>query len=91
MSVLEVTTRTPPRVALEDVWSNSLAREFFLNVWPMYVHDISAFDSDFYRLDPSGRWLPDIAGDWVAATTSAQNIHEGRARDAGEQPFQLHT
>lgn len=77
-----------PPIALVDAWSDGATREFFLNIWPMYLHEISAFDSDFYRLDASGRWLPDIARDWVARATPAENLREpSAALDAG-QPYQ---
>lgn len=84
--------RTPSQmmveVSLADGWSNAGARDFFLNAWPMYVHDISAFDSDFYRLDANGRWLPDIAGDWVASVTPAENLDANRPPSGEKQPYQ---
>lgn len=75
-------------ISLVDAWCSDAARDFFLRTWPMYLHDLSAFDSDFYRLDASGRWLPDIAGDWVSSTTPAQNLRVPRAPADAEQPFQ---
>jgi predicted acetyltransferase len=75
-------------VSLADGWSNAGARDFFLNAWPMYVHDISAFDSDFYCLDANGRWLPDIAGDWVASVTRADNLDANHAPSGEKQPYQ---
>src|SRR4051812_2487587 len=39
---------------------------FVVNTWPMYVHEITGFDTDFYTLDDLGRWQPDIVGDWTS-------------------------
>jgi len=75
-------------VRLIDAWREPAARAFFFNVWPMYVHELSGFDTDFYRLDEGGRWQPDIAADWVSTETPAANLRA--SRDAGDpaQPFQ---
>jgi predicted acetyltransferase len=54
----------------------------------MYLHDISAFNTDFYHLDPSGRWQPDIAGDWNAPITPVENLREARLPSDEGQPFQ---
>jgi predicted acetyltransferase len=88
MSVVEGSTRKLPEVSLEDAWSSPRAREFFLNVWPMYVHELSAFDSDFYSLSPSGRWLPEIAEDWVFERTPLGNLRGESSPKDGEQPYQ---
>jgi predicted acetyltransferase len=79
---------SPSDVSLVDAWCEDSARDFFLRAWPMYVHDLSAFDSDFYQLDASGRWLPDIAGDWVARTTRPEHLRVPRASSDPAQPFQ---
>jgi len=76
------------RIALVDVWRDPVASMFFRNVWPLYVHEISGFDTDFFTLDASGRWQPDIVEDWVAGTTPARNLRDARARDDSGQPFQ---
>ena len=34
-------------VTLLDTWRSPEARGFFHNVWPMYVHEISGYDTDF--------------------------------------------
>jgi predicted acetyltransferase len=75
-------------VAIVEAWRDAAARAFFFNVWPMYVHELSGFDTDFYQLDESGRWQPDIAGDWVASVTPAENLRAPRAEDDPAQPFQ---
>jgi predicted acetyltransferase len=63
--------------------------DFFLNTWPMYVHEIAAFGADFYTLDERGRWQPDIAADWIADSTPEANLREGRhGTEASRQPFQ---
>lgn len=62
-------------VRLLEAWKLPEAQTFFRNVWPMYVHDIAGFDTDFYRLDATGRWLPDIVEDWVAPETPVALLH----------------
>ena len=74
-------------VSLLDAWRVAEARTFFRNVWPMYVHELASFDSDFYRLAPDGKWLPDIANDWVSAQTPDANLHHSSV-DATSGPFQ---
>jgi predicted acetyltransferase len=74
-------------VGLLDAWRVDEARTFFRNVWPMYVHEISAFDSDFYRLDRSGKWLPDIVEDWLAPQTPEANLRHA-PREATSEPVQ---
>ena len=72
--------------ALLDAWTLQHAAAFFRNMWPMYVHEISAFDTQFYSLDASGVWQPDIVEDWVAPLTPPANLR-GPGPDA-DQPFQ---
>ena len=67
-------------VSLEDAWRSPAAAAFFRNVWPMYVHEISDFDTDFYRLDALGRWQPDIVEDWIAAVTPREPARGGAGR-----------
>ena len=61
---------------------------FLCNVWPMYVHELTGFGADFYRLDPVGRWQPDIAEGWTTRITPAANLRDVRSHDHPEQPFQ---
>ena len=61
---------------------------FLRNVWPMYVHELSGFGSDFYHLDAVGRWQPDIVEQWIARITPADNLRDVRSKDHAEQPFQ---
>jgi predicted acetyltransferase len=76
-------------VVLLDAWRVAKAAEFFRSVWPMYVHEISGYDTDFFVLDHDGRWQPDLAGDWLAAETPRANLCEGVAPLAGiRQPYQ---
>lgn len=76
------------KIAIVDAWRVREARGFFRNVWPMYVHEVSGFDADFYVLDETGRWLPDIVGDWISSTTPPQNLRIPRSEQDPEQPFQ---
>jgi predicted acetyltransferase len=76
-------------LVLLDAWRVATAAEFFRNVWPMYLHEISGYDTDFYVLDAQGRWQPDLVDDWLAAETSGANLCPGVAALAGtEQPYQ---
>lgn len=83
-----MTSGSEGKVALVDAWRVPEAREFFRNVWPMYVHEISGFDTDFYVLDESGRWLPDVAEDWSSNVTPERNLRVARSADDPAQPFQ---
>jgi predicted acetyltransferase len=76
------------QIAIVDAWRVSGARDFFRNVWPMYVHEVSGFDTDFYVLDETGRWLPDIVEDWISSTTPPKNLRIARAQEDPAQPFQ---
>jgi predicted acetyltransferase len=61
-------------VDLVDAWRVHEVQTFFRNVWPMYVHEMSGFDTDFYRLDRFGKWLPDVVEDWLAPQTPEANL-----------------
>lgn len=75
-------------VSLEDAWTATDGRAFFRNVWPMYVHEIAGFDTDFYHLDGTGRWQPDILEHWISPVTPAANLREPRDAADPRQPFQ---
>src|SRR2546423_4929821 len=34
------------------------------NLYPLYIHDLSAF-TDYYRIDDIGRWVPDHLPNWL--------------------------
>jgi predicted acetyltransferase len=74
-------------VHLLDCWQDPKARAFFRNVWPIYVHEIASFDTDFYRLGPDGRWLPDLVEDWIAPQTPVANLTQAPLSPA-RGPFQ---
>ncbi len=76
------------RVLLTPVQDAPEALTFFVNTWPMYVHEISGFDTDFYSLDDRGCWQPDLIGDWTAAVTPLANLREVRSDSDVGQPFQ---
>ena len=81
--------RDPIRhVELADVWTTPAAEEFFRNVWPMYVHELSGFGADFYTLDARGRWQPEIVDDWAAPVTLDELLRETRSESDPRQPFQ---
>jgi predicted acetyltransferase len=74
-------------VRLVDAWRVPEAQTFFRHVWPMYLHEIAGFDTDFYRLGADGRWLPDIVEDWIALQTPPANLRESSVNPASG-PFQ---
>lgn len=76
-------------LVLLDAWRVATAAEFFRNVWPMYVHEISGYDTDFYVLDAHGRWQPDLIEDWLATETPRANLRPGVAAVVGvSAPYQ---
>jgi predicted acetyltransferase len=40
------------------------ARVWIRNVYPLYLHDLSAF-TEFYELDEHGVWFPDYLPEWL--------------------------
>lgn len=75
-------------MAIVDAWRVPEARVYFRNVWPMYVHEVSGFDTDFYVLDETGRWRRNIVEDWISDVTPPQNLRSLRAEQDRAQPFQ---
>lgn len=76
------------RVLVTPVQDANDALALFFNTWPMYVHEISGFDTDFYSRDDVGRWQPDLIGDWPGAVTPFANLREARSDTDSGQPFQ---
>ena len=83
-----VPRRLVVHVTLEDAWVSQDGGTFLRNVWPMYVHELSGFGADFYHLDAVGRWQPDLAEQWSARITPADNLRDVHSHDHAEQPFQ---
>lgn len=79
---------TQEAVTLLEAWRDPKARGFFRNVWPLYVHEISGFDTDFYRLDESGRFVPDLVEDWISPVTPAVSLRAARSEGDPSGPFQ---
>lgn len=79
---------TTATISLIEAWREPSAKLFFRNVWPLYVHELSGFDTDFYSLDESGRWLPDLVEDWLSSVTPPENLRAPRRADDAEQPLQ---
>jgi len=78
----------PTTIALVDAWRTPAARDFFRNVWPIYVHEISGFDTDFYVLDETGRWLPNVVDTWLSSATPQQHLRVSTSEHAPAQPCQ---
>ncbi|KYG08883.1 hypothetical protein BE21_21050 [Sorangium cellulosum] len=75
-------------ISIIDAWGTREARELFRSVWPMYVHEISGFDTSFYVVDEVGRWQPDIVNDWVSSVTPPGNLRTPQSDQGPTQPFQ---
>jgi predicted acetyltransferase len=74
-------------VTLLDCWRVPEARTFFENVWPLYVHELTGFDTDFYRLGADGKWVPDLVEGWTAPLTPSANLRHPPV-DLAAGPFQ---
>jgi predicted acetyltransferase len=79
---------TSPQIDLIDATSSLRTREFFLNAWPMYVHELCGLGATFYKLDATGRWQPPVAPDWLANVTPNVNLRSPRSALDPQQPFQ---
>lgn len=56
-------------VELRDARRSLLDREWLINVYPFYLHDLSAFDDSYYTLDDRGLWSPDHLPAWLQEDT----------------------
>ncbi len=50
---------------LRDARRSALDRLWLTNVYPLYLHDLSAYDDDYYTLDERGVWRPDHLRSWL--------------------------
>jgi len=74
-------------IELIDPLTTPWARIFFLNTWPMYVHELRGYGADFYQLDRSGSWQPNVAPMWVARTTPDVYLRSAQWAFDRRQPF----
>jgi len=51
---------------LRDARRSPIDRAWLGNVYPLYLHELSAFDTTYYRLDERGNWQPDHLPSWLA-------------------------
>ena len=56
-------------VELRDARRSLIDREWLSNVYPFYLHDLSAFDDSYYTLDDRGLWSPDHLPSWLEDDT----------------------
>lgn len=54
-------------IELRDARLTVVDRAWLLNVYPLYLHDLSEFDPGYYQLDERGVWQPDHLPAWLAA------------------------
>jgi predicted acetyltransferase len=53
-------------IELRDARDSAVDRVWLGNVYPLYLHDLSAFDDGYYQLDKRGTWQPDHLPSWLA-------------------------
>ncbi|MEW6268155.1 MAG: GNAT family N-acetyltransferase [Thermodesulfobacteriota bacterium] len=53
------------RLVLRDARRSPADRTWLTNVYPLYLHDLSAFDDGYYELDERGTWQPDHLPSWL--------------------------
>jgi predicted acetyltransferase len=51
---------------LRDARLTVVDRAWLLNVYPLYLHDLSEFDPGYYQLDERGTWQPDHLPSWLS-------------------------
>lgn len=52
-------------IELRDARRSPGDRTWLGNVYPLYLHDLSEFDTGYYHLDDDGRWQPDHLPSWL--------------------------
>jgi predicted acetyltransferase len=57
------------KLDLHDARVSASDREWLVNVYPLYLHDLSEFDNHYYELNDSGLWEPDYLPNWLADDT----------------------
>lgn len=50
---------------LRDARRSALDRLWLTNVYPLYLHDLSAYDDGYFTLDERGVWRPDHLPSWL--------------------------
>jgi predicted acetyltransferase len=53
------------RIELRDARRSAIDRTWLGNVYPLYLHELSAFDDTYYQLDERGVWQPDHLPSWL--------------------------
>lgn len=53
-------------IELRDARLTIVDRTWLLNVYPLYLHDLSEFDPGYYQLDERGVWQPDHLPWWLS-------------------------
>ena len=70
-------------VELRDARRSLVDREWLINVYPFYLHDLSAFDNSYYTLDERGLWSPDHLPGWLKEDSDHPLIIVEAGRRAG--------
>ena len=53
------------RLEIRDARRSAVDRTWLGNVYPLYLHELSAFDDTYYQLDERGVWQPDHLPSWL--------------------------
>ena len=53
------------QVSLIDARTSAMDRAWLTNVYPLYLHDLSEFEEEYYRLNDHGLWEPDHLPSWL--------------------------
>jgi predicted acetyltransferase len=58
------------KIQLTNAKDDATSREWLVNVYPMYLHDLSAYEAPetgagYYQLNERGLWVPDYLPDWL--------------------------
>lgn len=56
-------------IELRDARTSAAEIEWLTNVYPFYLHDLSEFDDECYRLNDRGLWEPDHLPSWLREDT----------------------
>jgi predicted acetyltransferase len=54
------------QITLVNAREDASHREWLRNVYPFYLHDLSQFADDEYRLTETGQWEPDYLPYWLS-------------------------
>src|SRR5215470_4679805 len=63
--IVETEQGAPMQLTLIDARTSVTNQAWLTNVYPLYLHDLSAFDDAYYQLTDHGLWEPDHLPSWL--------------------------